>query len=137
MASTKIAVVDGTKVAYEEKSKQGSPKVGNIVAVNQTLKLKGYEPIIIIDASLKHQIDDPEQLEVLIENGTLKQAPAGTDADYFLIRTAEEHDAVIVTNDLYQEYEGKHPWIKDRRLPLMIINGLVEIYEFRADHRSA
>lgn len=131
MASSKIAIVDGASVAYEEKSKQGSPKVGNIVAVNQTLKLKGYDPIIIVDASLKHEVDDPDQLEVLIGNGTIKQAPAGTDADYFLIRMAEEHEALIVTNDRYQNYEDQYPWIKDRSLPLMIIDGVVELYEPR------
>lgn len=133
MASSKIAVVDGANVAYEEKSKAGSPKVGNIVAVNQTLKLKGYDPIIIIDASLKHEVDDPDQLEVLIGNGTIRQAPAGTDADYFLIRTADEHKALIVTNDRYQNYEEQYPWIKERRLPLMIIDGVVELYEPRLE----
>lgn len=127
----RIAVVDGINVAHEERSEKGRPKVGNIVAVNRTLKLKGYEPIIIVDARLKQTVDNPEELEFLIRNGTIRQAPAGTDINSFLIRTAEKHRAVIVTNDRYGDYEEKYPWVKERRVPLMITDGEVELYEVR------
>lgn len=127
----RIAVVDGVNIAYEERSRQGSPKVENIVAVNGTLKLKGYDPIIIVDEGLKESVDDPQELEQLIGNGTIKLAPAGADRAQFLMRTAERHQAVIVSNDHYKGYEKEYPWIKERCLPLMITDGIVELYELR------
>jgi hypothetical protein len=129
MSLKNIIVVDGANVAYEEKSKNGSPRVSNLKAVHRVLKEKGFEPIIIVDAALQYKIDDKQQLEKLIDDQTVRQAPAGTDADYFILETAKEHTARIVTNDKYLDYQGEYPWIEERRIPLMIINGEVELYE--------
>ena len=60
-----VIVVDGANVAWEEQTKDGQPKVSNIVAMRQKLEEEGFDPIIIIDASLRHHVDDPGQLESL------------------------------------------------------------------------
>jgi hypothetical protein len=125
----KIAVIDGSNIAFEEASNGGKPKVSNIILVREELRKKGYDPIIVVDASLVHKIDDPKQLDALIDQKVVRQAPAGTDADYFVITLADENDALIVSNDRYSEYEGRFPWIKKRRMPLMIVRGAVEFYE--------
>lgn len=132
MKSKKKIVVDGANVAYIEKSQSGNPKVSNLTAVYQALKERGFEPIIIVDAALQYDIDDRQQFESLIENQTVRQAPAGTDADYFILETAEKYHARIVTNDQYKDYQNDYPWIKKSRLPLMIINGTVELYDDEA-----
>lgn len=129
MKPNKKIVVDGANVAYIEQSQSGNPKVSNLKAVYQALKERGFEPIIIIDASLQHKIDDPQQLESMIDNQTVRQAPAGTDADYFILETAKEYHSRIVTNDKYDDYQKEYPWIEKSRMPLMIINGNVELYE--------
>jgi hypothetical protein len=51
-------VVDGANVAYAEVSRAGDPQVSNLVAVQRVLEDKGFEPIVIVDASLRH-IDIP------------------------------------------------------------------------------
>jgi hypothetical protein len=124
-----IIVVDGANVAYAERSRDGEPKVSNMVAVQQELKRRGYEPIIIIDASLRYEIDDPDQLEGLLDRQAFRQAPAGTDADYFILRTAEQQEARIVSNDEYEQYQEDYPWIERRRVPFMIVEGQVQLYE--------
>jgi hypothetical protein len=132
----KMAVADGANIAYIERSRQGDPKVSNILAVRSALEKRGYEPIIIVDASLIYEIDDRAQLEALIDGQVVHQVPAQTDADYFIIEAAEEHKAIIVSNDQYEPYLKENPWIEKRRVPLMIINGEVELYEpkLEADH---
>lgn len=125
----RFAVVDGSNIAHVEESKNGKPKVSNIVAVEKALREEGYETVVIVDAALRHEIDDAAQLESLIDTGVVHQAPAGTDADYFVIETAEEKNAVIVSNDVYKDFAKEHPWIQGRRLPLMIIDGNVELYK--------
>ncbi|HEY0005443.1 MAG TPA: hypothetical protein VGB17_11590 [Pyrinomonadaceae bacterium] len=125
----RVIVVDGANVAYEECSEGGCPKVSNLLAVRQALEEKGYDPIIIVDASLKHRIDDPDQLEKLIQQQTVRQTPAGTDADYFVLEIAAQNDALVITNDRYRDYQEQYPWIEERRVPLMIIGGQVQLYE--------
>ncbi len=129
MGERQVAVVDGSNIGYEEKSGRHQPKVGNLLAVRRVLEEQGYQVIIIIDASFHHAVDDPQQLEKLLAEQIVRQAPAGTDADFFVLKTAEELDAVVVSNDTYEPYQQQFAWIKDRRLPLMIIGGQVELYQ--------
>ncbi len=125
----KTVVIDGANVAYEERSAGGKPKFSNLLKVRRELEEKGFEAVILVDASLKYDIDDQEQLENLIRSQQVRQVPAGTDADYFIIQFADQLDAVIVTNDRYKDYSDQYPWIPDRRLPYMIVKGEVVLYE--------
>jgi hypothetical protein len=138
MAKKSVIVVDGANVAYIEESKEGEPKVSNLVAVRKDLEARGYEPVIIVDASLRHQVDDPDQLEALMDDQKIHQAPAGTDADYFILQFAEQKDALVVSNDEFEQYQDQFPWIEQRRVPLMIVHGDVQLYgSDLEEHESA
>ena len=128
-------MVDGANVAYEEKGDDGKPRVSNIVAVRRALEEDGLEPIVVIDASLKYEVDDPARLEEMIESQDVRQVPAGTDADFFIIEIAEQHGARVVTNDRYRDYQKRHPSIAERRLPYMIVKGEVHLYENRPEEQ--
>ena len=125
----RMVVIDGANVAYEERSAGGKPKFSNLLKVRSELEEKGFEPVILVDASLKYDIDDQQQLENLIRSQQVRQVPAGTDADYFIIQFAQELDALIVTNDRYKDYAQQYPWVHDRRLPYMIVKGEVVLYD--------
>lgn len=120
-------------MAYAELSASDKPRVSNLVAVRSALEERGFEPIIIADASLRHEVDDPRQLEALIDELDVRQAPAGTDADYFILETADRYKAQVVSNDEFESYRDEYPWIEERRVPLMIVNGQVEFYESKLD----
>jgi hypothetical protein len=122
-------VVDGANVAYEDKTRDGRPKLENILAVRQQLVQLGYRPIVIVDAALWHTIDQSKRLDQLIQEGEILQAPADTDADYFVLKTAELENAKIVTNDLYADHRAEFPDVQERRVPLMIVDGMVELYQ--------
>lgn len=125
----RMVVIDGANVAYEERSAGGKPKFSNLLKVRRELEEKGFEAVILVDASLKYDIDDQEQLENLIRSQQVRQSPAGTDADYFIINLAHELDALIVTNDRYKDYAQQYPWVPERRLPYMIVKGEVVLYD--------
>ena len=125
----KTVVIDGANVAYEERSAGGKPKLSNLLKVRREMEEHGLEAVIIVDASLKYDIDDQEQLEKLIKSQQVRQVPAGTDADYFIIQFAEQFNARVVTNDRYKDYADQYPWVHDRRLPYMIVKGEVVLYE--------
>lgn len=128
MASKKLAVVDGANVAYVEQTTGGKPKVSNLVAVRKALEERGFDVIMIVDAALRYKVDDPDQLEGLLNEQAVLQAPADTEADYFVLQTADEHDGLVVSNDSFKQWRDEFPWIEERRLPLMIIDGDVELY---------
>lgn len=119
-------LVDGANVAFTNKTEGGEPMLENIGLVCKKLKDKGYHPIVIADATLWHEIDEPDKMDELVETGAIKQSPAGTEADYFLIQTAEKFDAKIVSNDQFEKYKARHPDVYERRVPFMIIKGTVE-----------
>lgn len=125
--SGQMIVVDGANAAYAEKTDDGKPKVSNLVALYDKLAEEGYVPMIIVDASLVYEVDDPDQMEGLLDKQKLRQAPAETDADYFVLRTAEDHDAQVVTNDQYEDYQDQFD-VEKRRIPFMIVAGEVELY---------
>lgn len=128
MGSDRKAVVDGANIAYIDKTKSGKPKVENLTAVRDTLRAMGFDLMIIVDASMRYEIDDAQQFERLVESEDVRQAPAGTDADYFVLAFAEERNAYVVSNDEFTEYRDRFPWIEKRRIPLMIVNGDVQLY---------
>lgn len=129
MARQEQIVVDGANVAFEERAANGKPKVSNLIAVRKALEQQGFESLIIVDASLWHEVDDPDQLDALIKQQVVRQAPAGTDADYFVLTTAQQQHAQVVSNDRYEPYREQFPWIDERRVPLMIVEGRVELYQ--------
>jgi hypothetical protein len=85
----------------------------------------GFEPLIVADAALRHQIDKKAEYEQLVENGKVHQAPAGTDADYFLLSFAREMDARILTNDRFRDRAEEFPQERERIIRYMIVQGEV------------
>ncbi len=127
--SHRTAVVDGANVAYAELSQGDEPRVSNLVRLCGALQERGFHCLVIVDAALRHDVDDPDQLEGLLEERSWRQAPAGTDADYFILETADRLGAYVVSNDEFERWVDRYPWIPDRRVPFMIVRGEVELYE--------
>src|SRR5919112_6590140 len=126
------ALVDGSTVAHSSEGDEA--RLENIKIVVRKLRREGYDPIVVADAALRHQIDDKEGYERRVEEGKIKQAPAGTDADYFLLAFARELEAVIVSNDRFRDREGAFPEISDRLIRYMIVNDEV-VFERRTKRR--
>src|SRR5258705_3828762 len=78
-----LVLVDGSNVAHSCEGEQAL--LSNITLVCDKLREEGYEPLVLVDAALRHQIDDRKTYEQLVESGAIRQAPAGTDADYFIL----------------------------------------------------
>jgi hypothetical protein len=90
----------------------------------------------VADAALRHQIDDSAGYERLVEQGAVKQAPAGTDADYFILSFAKELRAHIVSNDRFRDSIKGFPEARDRVIRFMIVNEEV-VFERRTQRRRS
>jgi hypothetical protein len=116
---TRIALVDGSNVAHS--SEGDKARLENIRLICEKLLDDGFEPIVVADAALRHQIDDPPEFERLVDEGKIRQAPAGTDADYFILAFARELDAHIVSNDRFRDRQEAFPEARDRVIRYMIV----------------
>jgi hypothetical protein len=132
-SESSIAIVDGSNVAHA--SEGGEAKLENIRLVCSKLVEQGYEPIVVVDAALRHQIDDSDGYERLVDDGKIRQAPAGTDADYFILSFARELEASVVSNDRFKDRLEAFPEARERVIRFMIVNEEV-VFERRIHRRS-
>lgn len=132
-ADRKVAIIDGSNVAHATEGEHA--RLENIVLVRAKMIEEGFEPVVVVDAALRHQVDDRSGYEKMVEDGTVKQAPAGTDADYFILSFARELDAVVVSNDRYRDREKAFPEARDRVIRFMIVAGEV-VLERRTKRRD-
>jgi len=128
----KLALVDGSNVAHFGADRA---RLRNVLCVRDKLVEEGYEPIIVADAALRHQIDDADGYERLVQSGSVQQAPAGTDADYFILSFARELDASIVSNDQFRDRSRQFSEVRKRVVRFMIVQGEV-VFERRTHKRK-
>jgi hypothetical protein len=127
------ALVDGSNVAHSSEGEKA--RLQNIRLVVARLEKDGLEPIVVADAALRHQIDEQTRYEELIDQGEIRQAPAGTDADWFILSFARELDAYIVSNDRFRDRQDSFPEARHRMIRYMIVEDEV-VFEKRNRRRS-
>lgn len=130
---SRLVIIDGSNVAHATEGEK--PRLRNIRLMQEKLREDGLEPVVVADAALRHQIDDERNYEHMVDRGQIKQAPAGTDADYFILNFARELNASIVSNDRFKESLGKFPQLKHRLIRFMIVRNEV-VLEKRSSRRS-
>ncbi len=97
------AVVDGSNIANMSPQRKG--RLVYLEQVRRAAWDEGYFPvIIIIDASLPYQIDQPDALLAMVERGEVEMVPSGTSADARLIEEAQDMHAIIITNDRLSDW---------------------------------
>lgn len=130
---SRIAIVDGSNVAHSTEG--DTVRLANIRLVCEKLEEQGYQPIIVADAALRHQIDDRRTFEQMVDDGIIKQAPAGTDADYFILSFARELNASVVSNDRFRDRLEAFPEARESVIRYMIVNDEV-VFERRTSRRK-
>jgi Zc3h12a-like ribonuclease protein len=126
-------LVDASNVAHATEG--GEARLENIKLVQKKLRDEGFEPLIVADAALRHQIDEKNEYERLIDDGKVHQAPAGTDADFFILSFARELEARILTNDRFRDRAREFAEERDRVIRFMIVDGEV-VLEYRNRRRK-
>ncbi len=124
-------IVDGANVAMEARKPREDGRLKQIELVLEKLQsIKGATITVIVDAGLRHHIDRKDDLERLIDQRKVLQAPAQTDADEFILLTAEFHRSrdervVIITNDRYKDYIKKYKprfdWVHGSQQQFMFV----------------
>jgi hypothetical protein len=129
---SKVAIVDGSNVAHSSEGDRA--RLQNIQLVCDKLEEEGFEAVVVADAALRHQIDDQQGYEAMVEQGRIRQAPAGTDADFFILSFARELGAAVVSNDRFKDRIAAFPEARERAIRYMIVNDEV-VFERRNARR--
>lgn len=122
----RMVVLDGSNVAHNSNGDSKSkPSVANMIKLVKELKNRGFREIsVMVDASLRHRLQDKEKLDELEKLASYMETPAGTPADIFIIRFVKMHHCLLVSNDNFREWKATDPWIAQNidfyRLSFMI-----------------
>lgn len=105
-------LVDGSNVMHWQ---DNTPALAPLTGVILRLTGLGYVPGIVFDANAGWKLQgrylsDAELAWLLgVEERQVLVVPKGTQADPYLLETAREFDAKIVTNDRFRDWADQHP----------------------------
>jgi hypothetical protein len=109
-------VVDGSNIATEGRSlpslRQLDEAVRAFLAEHPADQLT-----VVVDATFGHRIDpsEREEYEAAVLAGELVSPPAGAigRGDAFVLQIADKANAMILSNDSFQEFHGTYTWLFD------------------------
>ena len=109
-------IVDGSNIATEGRShpslKQLDEAVSAFMAENPD-----HTVTVVVDATFGHRIDKAEvaAFDAAIDANELVSPPAGAigRGDAFVLQIADKADAMVLSNDSFQEFHGEYDWLFD------------------------
>ena len=113
---TSAFVIDGSVLCCDDRTKVWNfERLELAIKQIEEIMSDGDELKVYVDASLPWKLNnlDRQRLEQLITKGKITKAPAGVQADGFILRWAEERRAIVITNDLFRDYANTFPWINE------------------------
>src|SRR3546814_2957764 len=110
-------VVDGSNLATEGRNLPSLQQLDEAVRAY----IAEFEPetvTVVVDASFPNRIDGSERelFEEAIQAGEVISPPAGVIGcgDAFVLQIADRDDAVVLSNDYFQEFCGQYGWLIDQ-----------------------
>lgn len=97
-----LIIIDGSNVAHQG---QRDPKIEFLSAVINEVRTTSSRMLVVVDANLRHKIDDKVKLEEMLREGVLYQSPPRVSADRIIIEMAAKenqkgNDVLVISNDL-------------------------------------
>jgi hypothetical protein len=105
-------LVDGSNVMHWE---DNTPQIEPVRRVVATLKERGLDPGVVFDANVGWKLvgrylAEYELSDILgLPQDQVLVVPKGSPADPWLLTTARDFGARIVTNDRFRDWAGDHP----------------------------
>lgn len=119
-------VVDGSNVMHWQ---DNTPRLAPVLKVIGDLQARGFDPGVVFDANagwklFGRYLNEHELGQMLgLPKDQVLVVPKGTQADPYILATAKQFDARIVTNDRYRDWADDHPEVTQ---PGFLIRGEVQ-----------
>src|SRR3954447_12417240 len=112
----KHVVVDGSNIATEGRAMPSLKQLNE--AVMAYIEEHPDDLItVVVDATFGHRIDPREvpEFDAAVENNELVSPPAGAigRGDALVLTIANKANAIVLSNDSFQEFHGDYPWLFD------------------------
>jgi hypothetical protein len=115
MAGTHV-VVDGSNIATEGRAVPSLAQLDEAVGALKDQHTFDHVTVVV-DATFPNRIERKERarFEKAVAAGDIITPPAGAigRGDAFILQIAERSDAVVLSNDSYQEFHAEHAWLFD------------------------
>ncbi len=127
---TSRVLVDASNVARYLPNRYGKGQLEHLYLLRDELQRLDCWPIIMVaDASLPYNIDEPGELREMARLGEITITDKGVEADEILAREARATGAYVVTNDAKFFYKVS-PDYEPPRITFRVMDGLVVVDEF-------
>ena len=107
-------VVDGSNFATENRKVPSLTQLDDAVRAFQD-ENPGAEVIVVVDASFEHRVASSERSKFKEAElaGEIVTPPAGAigRGDAFILKIADRIDAVVLSNDSFQEFQTQYKWL--------------------------
>jgi hypothetical protein len=101
-------VVDASNVAH---FRQEGAKFRNLELMVRACLERGWFPVLVASAKLKHEIDDVTSYQRLLQARLVREAPWGYDDDLEILRLAAGEGLQAISDDEYKEYRERFPQV--------------------------
>lgn len=112
----KHVIVDGSNLATEGRAQPSLAQLNEAVLAFIE-EFPDVKVTVVVDATFGHRINKKELAEFneAVDNNELVAPPAGAvgRGDAFVLSIADKVKAAVLSNDSYQEFHGKYPWLFD------------------------
>lgn len=132
-AAEEWILIDGSNVMHWQ---DNTPRLEPVRAVIAEVRKKGYVPGVVFDANAGWKLEgrylhDGDFTRLLeMDLAQVLVVEKGTQADPFLLQTAREFGARIVTNDRFRDWTKDHPEVEE---PGFLIPGGMQGGKLRLD----
>lgn len=117
-----VIAVDGSNALYGGGTSD-TPKVRNLKLVIEKLKEAGYKPVVFVDASRKYDVDNRNAYFQMRRVDKLREVPAGSPADCWILQYATRTGCKVISNDRFQNWAEKFPIVeKQERFVRFMVN---------------
>ncbi|MEQ8840453.1 MAG: hypothetical protein RIB98_05700 [Acidimicrobiales bacterium] len=112
----KHAVIDGSNLATEGRKEPSLAQLDEAVrAIDAEYDFD--EITVIVDATFEHRVakSETKAARAAIDDNDILTPPAGVigRGDAFILQVADRADAVVFSNDSFQEFHGTYKWLFD------------------------
>jgi len=111
-----LAVIDGSNLATEGRSEPDLAQLNEAVATIAA-EYDFADIVVIVDATFEHRVakSETKAARQAVDNGKIITPPAGVigRGDAFILQVADRADAVVFSNDSFQEFHAIYDWLFD------------------------
>lgn len=95
-------------LAYLRSAISSVQSIATTASKNRPLRLH-----VLVDASTFYKLtpSDQDTLEQMEESGEIERTPSKSEADPWILKWADENEALVLSNDSYTKFKLNYPWL--------------------------